>query len=108
MVAMDSHCILSIVEGGLHHYQGPHGGGGGGGGGRRPGTGISECTETHSPIHMQLQDSDLWKEFHRKTNEMIVTKSGRYVCFVSGNTKFVVRNSFNIHLSGDKNTNKLI
>ncbi|CAG2180056.1 unnamed protein product, partial [Oppiella nova] len=77
MVAMDSHCILSIVEGGLHHYQGPHGGGGGGGGGRRPGTGISECTETHSPIHMQLQDSDLWKEFHRKTNEMIVTKSGR-------------------------------
>jgi len=28
---------------------------------------------------VKLDDSDLWKSFHHLTNEMIVTKNGRYV-----------------------------
>ena len=30
-------------------------------------------------IKVILDDSDLWKTFHRLTNEMIVTKNGRFV-----------------------------
>lgn len=28
-------------------------------------------------MRIQLEDADLWRSFHRMTNEMIVTKNGR-------------------------------
>ncbi|XP_054163720.1 T-box transcription factor T-A-like [Oppia nitens] len=65
---MDPHCILSIVEVGQHHYPTTHV--------TRSRIGMSEISDGQR-IHMTLQDSELWKEFHKKTNEMIVTKSGR-------------------------------
>jgi hypothetical protein len=30
-------------------------------------------------INVRLEDRDLWMRFYGKTNEMIVTRSGRYV-----------------------------
>lgn len=30
-------------------------------------------------LRLSLEDGDLWRSFHRMTNEMIVTKNGRYV-----------------------------
>jgi hypothetical protein len=30
-------------------------------------------------INVRLEDRDLWLRFYEKTNEMIVTRSGRYV-----------------------------
>ena len=29
-------------------------------------------------LRISLEDADLWRSFHRMTNEMIVTKNGRY------------------------------
>ena len=60
------HGILSIVEGGLHHYQ--HS--------AKSRVALSSCGERQR-INVSLQDSDLWKKFHDVINEMIVTKSGR-------------------------------
>lgn len=34
-------------------------------------------------IHVTLDESELWKKFKTLTNEMIVTKNGRYVVFFS-------------------------
>ena len=28
-------------------------------------------------LRVRLEDADLWRSFHRMTNEMIVTKNGR-------------------------------
>jgi hypothetical protein len=69
---MDLNCILSIVEGGLHHYQHMN----------KSRLGLSDCSDSHQ-INMILQDSDLWQKFHNVTNEMIVTKSGRYEKFIN-------------------------
>ena len=33
-------------------------------------------------MRIKLEDADLWRSFHRMTNEMIVTKNGRCVFYV--------------------------
>lgn len=67
---MDLNCILSIVEGGMNHYQQHIN--------TKSQVGLSNCSDRHS-INMTLQDAELWQRFHEVTNEMIVTKSGRSV-----------------------------
>lgn len=79
---MDMHCILSIVEGGLNHYQ--QFGNGGNKSGNLSSSSISldssgsavNCSDRNR-ISLELQDAELWQKFHEATNEMIVTKSGR-------------------------------
>ena len=34
-------------------------------------------------LRISLEDSDLWRSFHSITNEMIVTKNGRYCAFLN-------------------------
>ena len=34
-------------------------------------------------ININLNETNLWKSFHRLTNEMILTKTGRYLLFCS-------------------------
>lgn len=76
--------ILSAAEGGIPSIHsrlssaksngqdgavGVNGGGGGGGGLER------ECRE----CRVSLEERDLWNKFQELTNEMIVTKNGRFV-----------------------------
>ena len=53
----------------------------GGGGGVMTQEGLSGIKQTDSEevrkIRVNLEEEDLWKNFHRLTNEMIVTKNGR-------------------------------
>ena len=38
-----------------------------------------DSSESRECVRVLLDDSELWRSFHQLTNEMIVTKSGRWV-----------------------------
>ena len=37
-----------------------------------------DSSESRENVRVLLDDSELWRSFHQLTNEMIVTKNGRY------------------------------
>ena len=41
-----------------------------------------ELSSEAKHVHVNLDDSELWKKFKTLTNEMIVTKNGRYIRFI--------------------------
>lgn len=60
--------VLKYVKGDLHNYSMALG--------SRTRLPLTDSDDPHQ-ICVTLQDRELWNEFHKKTNEMIVTKSGR-------------------------------
>ena len=60
--------LLKYVKGDLHQYSLSLD--------SRTRLGLTGSQDQHQ-VSVKLQDSDLWTDFHKKTNEMIVTKSGR-------------------------------
>ncbi len=88
---------MKVVE--QQQHRGGRGGSGGGSGGPRggvkgePGGGGGDSGP--EKVRMSLEDRDLWSKFKELTNEMIVTKSGRWDSFSVFH--FSQKNCLNVH-----------
>lgn len=75
--------ILSVVEplndGGSSNQNGT----GHNGSNNSSSTPHSRSPDLEKNLHVILDDRDLWMRFQNLTNEMIVTKNGRYINFIT-------------------------